>query len=309
MTLALGFVCRDGVVLAADSELSNSFARSDGDKIWYLRFPLGAGNPTLKVGVAGAGHVAFLTYAKDLIQARLLPTMGLDQAQAAIGEVLKELYREHIYSYGQPNERDHLNVYFLVGIAAHDGRRLLATELTAVNRVTRYQAIGGGTDLADFVVKRSSVAQPSVSDAVVLASQVLRYADDHVLGVGGPTRIIVLYDTAHDAGFVGQDDIAKHEAFVAKFDEAIRPVLLGGSDPTVNDDVFLARLDRFRQQMLELKGARANLGPVTLVATGTLGVRGHQPTVQITGPSLPLAVSSPSPSPSPAPDDDETTDG
>lgn len=216
MTLALAFACEDGLVVSADSEVTTDVERLDGDKVWYLRFPRDAEEPTLKVGIAGAGDLGFIKFAKDQIAAELQPDMDLDDTQAIIQGVINDLHHQHIYPYGQPHEREHLSVWLLIGILAKDGRRLLSTQLTSVTEVDRCHVIGTGIDLANFIVKRSGPERLTVADAVFLSSQVLTYARVHVRDVGGDSKIIVMQDVGVRAGFVSSMDIAKHEEFVQK---------------------------------------------------------------------------------------------
>ncbi len=185
MTVAVGFACSDGLVLAADSQMSTDADKYDDEKAWYLRFPAKSEHPTLKVGIVGSGCTAYLRYAKELIEHDLRPDMGLEQVQGTIQGALNVIHNKHIYRFGQPHEREHLNIELVIGILAKDGRRLLSTQLAAVTEVTTHHSTGAGRMLANFLVRRSGFRRFDLNSAIVLAVQILVYAERHVYGVGG----------------------------------------------------------------------------------------------------------------------------
>jgi 20S proteasome alpha/beta subunit len=259
MSLALGFFCSDGIVLAADSEMTTDAERFEDDKAWYLRFPADAKEPTLKIGIVGAGNLQNLRSVTDYIRRSLTPDMTLDVAEHAVTSVLHEFYRDHVYPFGQAHEREHLNVWLLVGIVATDGRKLLSTELTTVAPVDRYKAIGIGTELANFLVKRSGIETAGIQDATFLSSQILQHAKRHVRDVNGPTRIIVLNPMMVPSGFVRQDTIRGHEQFADALDTAIRPVMFGATARNLSDLEFTNQLEQLKGSLMEARNIKRNI--------------------------------------------------
>jgi hypothetical protein len=259
MTVAVGFACHDGLVLSADSEMSTDSDKFNDDKAWYLRFPANATQPNLKVGIVGSGNTDFLRYTKELIERDLRPDMDLVAAQGVIQGVLNKVHNKHIYPYGQPHERAVLDVEFVIGILARDGRRLLSTLLTTVTEVKTHHSTGAGRLLTNFLVKRSGFQQFDVNSAIALSVQILVYGERHVFGVGGPKRILVMRSLSQDAGWLREESIKKHEAFIEKFDAAIQPIMFGGPDKTVSDKDFAARLDKLRRDLLEVRSIKQNI--------------------------------------------------
>jgi hypothetical protein len=260
MTVAVGFTCSDGLVIAADSEMSTDSDKFDDDKSWYLRFPADAEKPTLKVGIVGSGHSKFLLYAKQLIERGLRPEMGLDAAEGVVRGVLNTIHHKHIFPFGQPHERALLDIELVVGILAKDGRRLLSSELTALTEVKAHHSTGAGRMLANFLVKRSGFQRFDINAAIILSVQILVYAERHVYGVGGPKKILVMRDLASDAGWLREENVAAHETFINKFDTAIQPVMFGGPDTTVTSDQdFYVRLDRLRRDLLEIRNIKQDI--------------------------------------------------
>ena len=98
MTVAVGFHCTDGVVLAADSEISNAYMKYQGDKAWVYKYPRDASAYWLQLGIVGAGDAAFIQYASGRIDAAMhdlfdhcdKPTM--DDGNSVVQGVLNDIH-------------------------------------------------------------------------------------------------------------------------------------------------------------------------------------------------------------------------
>lgn len=75
-------------------------------------------------------------------------------------------------------------------------------------------------------------------------------------------------ELASDAGWLREESIKKHEAFIARFDTAIQPVMFGGPDKTISDESFRARLDKLQSDLLEIRNIKQNI--TIPVGTGSL---------------------------------------
>jgi len=260
MTVAVGFQCKDGIVLAADREISTPSVKVDGPKAWYHRFPADATHPVLRVGIVGAGDYAFIRYASELIDRSLrlmVDTNGaptVDDAASVIQDVINHVHHDHLYPVGQALERPTIDL--LVGISVAAGVRPCRTSLTAMTKVSDYEAVGIGSDLANFLVKRTKGGRVSTANAVFWASEVLMHAKHYVPGCGGGSDVIILY-TGGGGGLVKEARIREHEDFVIAFEEAIQPVFFGGTDPSVTDDEFHGRVDQLSASLKSLRRVEA----------------------------------------------------
>ena len=268
MTIALGFSCDDGLVLAADAELSTDVDRTAGQKAWFLRFPKKSTSPTLKVGIAGAGSIDFLRYTKDLIEHSLRPEMDLNAAHGVIQGVINKVHQKHIYKYGQPHERQHLDINMVIGIVAKDGRKLFSTALTTISQVDSYHAVGVGRTLSNFLVNRLGRDRYTGSEAVSLAAQVLLYTSRYVKDVGGPRNILLMHDLGVDSGFLPPDFIKRRENFIDRFDAAIQPVMFGGSEESVSPQEYRNRVNNL---VVELEALRSIASDPRFSVRGTMG--------------------------------------
>ena len=257
MTVAVGFMCTDGIVLAADREVSTASLKIDGPKVWYFRYPPNATHPVLRVGVAGAGDYAFIKYASELIDRQLRDWVEqhgqatMDEVNAIVQGVINDIHHNHLYPIGQPHERP--NIDLLIGISISDGRiRLARSSLTSITNVCDYEAVGIGSDLANFIVKRSYKSRVTVTNAVFWAAQVLMHAKHYVPGCGGSSDVVVLFK-GFGAGLVKQNTISNHERFLNDFESVIQPVLFGGANPTVDDQAFAAMVDDLAVRLKALR--------------------------------------------------------
>lgn len=207
MTLALGFTCDDGLVIAADTEYSTDTAKRRGPKVWVHRFPHDALAPDLTVIVSGAGDVGWLHAASEHIRnavedyRRQGRRCGPDEVQGAVIGAATHV-RDN-------DAQASLNLL----VAVQDDRphrRLIKTIGVAPSKVWDYQTEGSGSDLANYLLGQAYRKRLSVRAAVFLAAHVLRVAKQHVVGVGGPSDIAVIYNDGR-AGFVDRGAIKSCE--------------------------------------------------------------------------------------------------
>jgi len=271
MTVAVGFRCTDGIVLAADSELTFGSAKLSGPKAWsYSYSPARA---DFRVGIVGAGDHGYIQFAADQIDQRLRAlTQQLDQAdvaptvddlQSVVQVVVNEIHHDHLYPYSQSHPYDPLTVELLVGMRLEpNALRLVRTSLTSVTKVWNFAAIGIGSHLANFLATNSNTASEDptkgrvpMAHGVFWATQILMHVKKHVTGCGGQSDVIAMFERGV-AGLIKQQTIHDHEEFLAEFEGAIRPVLFGGSDPTLADEGFEKLVDVLAIKLKEVRKAK-----------------------------------------------------
>ena len=251
MTVAVGFTCDDGLVLAVDSEISDGVARFDGDKAWFWSLPDEAENPLLKIAVVGSGDLAFIRYAAERIRFGLRVEMNRDDVQSVIQGVVSDIHINHLYPY--PEAADRPVIDLLIAIRAPDGRRLLSTSLTTVSKVWNYNVVGTGSTLANFLIKRFLGGRFTVGEAAFLSAHVLFHVKRNILRCGGRTRIFVMYNDSHVAGFLRDDAVQEYEQYAERFEALIRPVLLNGSSDHLNAVEFANQVDSLAEQLKRLR--------------------------------------------------------
>lgn len=281
MTIAVGFCCVDGLVLGVDSELTvadeSKYAVRKG---WYLRFP-NAKVPAIRIGVVGSGDIELVNKFVELLKARIKPTMTLEAVEETIEQLLLEI--EQKYQSPLPTD-DRPSFNALLAVRVGPDAVLLRTDGLMATPVEDFEAIGMGTAVADFVVRHEKPGPLTVAAGVLFACRVLLRAKKHVVGCGGPSRLIVVYNN-RDSGDVKTEHVEACERFIEKMDDAIRPVLLAGMDFAVNSETFKQRLAEFaanveQGRVAELQDLRMRLNrPVSepelatpdLLPVGSLG--------------------------------------
>lgn len=258
MTVAVGFMCTDGIVLAADREISTPTVKLDDQKAWLYSYPKQTDDtaPLLRVGIAGAGDYSFIKFAAERIDAQLDAWIAqhgaveIDDVNDAIQTVLTDVHHEHLYPYGQPHERPTIDL--LIGIWLRSGRmRLARSSLTAVTKVWNYEAVGIGSDLANFLVRRFYSQRIPLSSAMFWASYALMHAKKYVPGVGGGSDIIALFKSG-TAGHLKAEHIAKYEKYAIEFEKAIHPVFLAGAEEKGGHAAFNQAVDQLAIQLKKL---------------------------------------------------------
>lgn len=240
MTIAAGFVCNDGLVLCADTEVSLSSFKISGVKAYI------APDGPVKAGIVGAGWTDGITWFRDRLADSIDHVSNIPQAQALIEDLLAEIYRKHIY----PDPHGHRNDFeMLIGLWTDGHTRLLKTAKTAVIQVSYFEALGTGWELASYFLDRMYSPTQSTWTGIALATHMLMHVKKHVQGCGGESHIIHLKNNGH-CDFVTTPQIEDTERFLVAFDKAIRPVLFAGPDLNVDQEAF-GRLIADAAQRLE----------------------------------------------------------
>jgi hypothetical protein len=257
MTIALGFMCTDGIVLAADRELSTPTVKIDGPKAWIFAYPREAEDPQLRVCLVGAGDYAFIKFAAEQLDDLLMKWVAqhgaptIDDVKDVIQTVIMDVHHEHLYPIGQPHERPAIDL--LIGLWLKSGRmRLARTSLTAVTKVWNYEAVGIGSDLANFLVRRFYADRIPISSAMFWASYVLMHAKKYVPGCGGPSDVIAMFKSG-TTGALKKGTIATYEQFATEFEAAIHPAFMGGADESVKQDLFMQCVDELAVKLKVLR--------------------------------------------------------
>lgn len=187
MTIALGILCADGIVLCADSQETLTFSKVNRPKVFELK----TSHEGVKVVLAGAGDGVFLDALKDKIESALaLAEPEIESVRLEVESTVAG-YCEKIWSiYG--HARDKPDAQMLVGIRAPDGLMLLHCDGPKVRRVPDYESIGFGGDFSTYHLKNLITPGMPMAEACPVAVHVLELVKDNVDYCGGPSRVYVL---------------------------------------------------------------------------------------------------------------------
>jgi len=217
MTIAVGFKCVDGVVLAADSLYTEGTAKLYGQKI----FPIDS-NGHYALTIAGAGGVPSMKGIVREIKKRLdrigPKPADVSRIQSVIESALCAYYPKHIDSAPTDTQGD-LGVQLLVGIwTSGDGARLFETCRTSAFEIDDHRCIGLGSHLAQYLndVFFPPGSPPSVRLAESLAAYIVKQSKRYMQYCGGRTFVRALLDDGTDER-VRSEEIRDSEEYFEDF--------------------------------------------------------------------------------------------
>ena len=195
MTIAIGFACSDGIVLATDTQYTTQYVglgiKREGPKLFVA-----AERSDLTVIIAAAGSVPFMKMAvgklKDAFDLLISPSER--EVQQTVEDVLLLFFKAHIYPV--PNNRPQFSLLIGARIGTNT-YRLWETESTSVVPVASYACIGAGETISQYALKLVHGGS-EVADTMFTAAFAVKAAKDHVNGCGGPTKLWTLTQVGID---------------------------------------------------------------------------------------------------------------
>lgn len=187
MTIAMGFHCRDGIVLCSDSLESNGTTKRIVPKIWSYEVGEDWG---IAIASAGDGDLA------DSFNEKLYETLGnsdfdevrlLAKLRTSISQVRDDYPFE---DFGM-----------LIGIyhtQPHPESKLYRVYGRHLGPVKTYQSIGTGSAVADLICSQIYTSLFTVEEAQRLGILAIARVKENVEGCDGPTRVISYTRGAQD---------------------------------------------------------------------------------------------------------------
>ncbi len=249
MTIAAGFICRDGIIVCADTEITYGDAlKSTGSKIEML-----LADETI-VTMTGAGHRSYIRMAWDKFVRRFETYKKKTLAWADFIEIVEstigEIYKKHVPLY-PADQKPWFSLIFAV--KTRDGHlHLLISDETAVFESHTFEIAGVGATFGRFLADllHWSPVDVSLRDGSIWAAYILWIAKKYTPGCGGDSSIFTI--TASGNGFyLGQ--VAALEERFAKWDSLVRPLFASAVDTRLSKDDFGARLQVFSEQIQQLR--------------------------------------------------------
>jgi 20S proteasome alpha/beta subunit len=185
MTIAVGLLCSDGVVIAADREEGDGYFKHDVGKI---RATFRGRSPVGQIAIAGAGSGPYIDEVSKLL------TDEFCEEQSGRAELLKK-HREYYKGVVRPmavygtNAPDYGLIVGTTG--GNTGTNIYSTSGLAFNEIQDYEAIGVGAMVANSWFSRLFDRVP-VKWGVILAAYVVFQVKQSVPGCGHGTDILIL---------------------------------------------------------------------------------------------------------------------
>lgn len=212
MTIALGLLASDGVVLAADTQMGiTDYLKSEQGKIAYGGRQLADGTNVTAIAIAGAGNVAYIEHVqRDFVSDYLntTPAVTVHEVEERYQGKLKQFFRDHIepFSLYPSNERPDLGLILAVKSGAI--YRLWATEKNLMTEHHTCTAVGIGAMYAKILLNQYFGTMTSLG-AMLLASYIVFRVKDIIDGCGKRTDVVALH--RRGIGILTDDKIRRLE--------------------------------------------------------------------------------------------------
>lgn len=188
MTIALGILASDGIVLAADTEMTwGDYIKTEGAKISVFR--------DSGLAIAGAGDGDYLeAVAYDLERAyRSLNSNDFARIERTLQATLATFHRQHVTPLKDPN----LDVWLLIGLQRRE-KRVLWTTRKSTMRPCVYSAIGIGAADAHSLFTQffegERYPDVTVKMAQIIAVYLVYMVKERVRGCGKNTDMVLIHD-------------------------------------------------------------------------------------------------------------------
>jgi hypothetical protein len=239
MTIAVGFICSNGIVLGADSQESFEGSALKRSVTKLVAFP----PLESEYGKAPDRRAVFTGSGDSQLIDKLIEEMSIEVASAgpSIDEIatgiekrIKQIYREYrnYYHAGYMPQAEMIyglwcggktGLFFAqgpivtrIGTQLHPRGKPLPTPL-----VIGYKGSGLGTEITDYINARIGLLTLNVSDGIVLATYMLEQAVSHATGCGGDIRIIWMAEDGTAANVTVDPDTF---AFLKNLDRSLNNI-------------------------------------------------------------------------------------
>ncbi len=191
MTIALGILAVDGIVLAADSEIS-----TDGDLKTVDTKLVGAAQQQYgnAVSVAGSGSVGYFQSLRVKVALVALQNMCREpfcdsNVEQGIQEFMLDFHAKHVVPYAGKKNAPGVDV--LVAALMPGKEMLFASEKAAVRQSVHFDAIGAGGPYAISILANCYCAM-SIESATLMACYVMQRVKMTIMGCGHDTQLMIL---------------------------------------------------------------------------------------------------------------------
>lgn len=188
MTLVVGMIAKDGIILASDSRMTSSITSNDRvKKIFSL-------NGTNALGVAGDGTLGI--HFLEVISGKLKYGHGIVSLVEQLRDLGKKKFEEY-FSHLAPKDRPSLT--FMIGGYTEKNEPRLYELNSTDNFVPRPSSTGfnciGVPYFADYLLNRFYQSEISMKQAQILAAFCIKETESQSHGVGGDIKIASISNT------------------------------------------------------------------------------------------------------------------
>jgi hypothetical protein len=193
MTIALGILATDGVVVAADTQETYPGAIKLGQTKIMGATLSASGGAFIATGAGTAGHLDSLNQGLCETFSRT-PPPNLSVWNETIKTTVRDFHLQHIAPYGAWPEFERPGCSLVLAADLGKGRRALWTSEKSAVGICAHCAVGIGAAHANMMLGRLWRRGQDVQLTTLLAAYVVFHVKQYVEGCGKDTQIVVLRD-------------------------------------------------------------------------------------------------------------------
>jgi hypothetical protein len=216
VTIAIGLVASDGIVLASDSQEGSGYAGSVKNFASKITFSTWGGDPQGSTAIAGAGGSgyadAFMQTFNSTISPRDSDPGNRNDLQHDIEALLLGFYGKHVIPFSGYPDHDRPDVCFVIGHQCGASTGIWTTDKTTLTRHYEFGAIGAGAPYAKAMF-HSLYHVSGVNVIAALAVYVVLQVRETIEGCGKETQVVVLSGGQAIDPFRGQGVDALEDLF------------------------------------------------------------------------------------------------
>ncbi|MGA2186500.1 MAG: hypothetical protein ABSH47_26080 [Bryobacteraceae bacterium] len=253
MTIAAGFLCRDGVLLCSDSQYTG-WDKSQKDKVFCRLFGSGT------IGFAFAGNE---TYCRNGIEDVMAAVMSLSlpkQTLLSVRDAIHKATAKVINDYASKKYLDQSQrPEFLIGIGTREDSHLYVARDTALAPVDHFESCGTGGYLAAHFIKAAVrfTRTLSVEDVFPVAFRALSAAKQHDAFCGGGSQFLVVRGGPYAGSKIGFScrgyNSDESDVIVGRFEQHVANLFSSFCNIHINPEVFSQSMDLFEQEVSRLR--------------------------------------------------------
>lgn len=208
MTICIGMVARDGIVIAADAEENDSYIKRSQQKImtWNTASSGGTHTPAGCV-MTGAGDAGFIdAFIYDLTKS-VGQVKNIPEFEAHLKERLEAFYSKHVLPFSTINSDYDFQI--IAGVYFGYSTSLFVTYKSTARQGLPYTAIGVGGSFA-LSMMDNLVDFTSVSRSELLAASIIANTKGSVSGCGKYTDVVTIHNAVVVEGENGGPSRLEH---------------------------------------------------------------------------------------------------
>jgi hypothetical protein len=246
MTIALGFICQDGIVLAADTQLT----ASGSHKGYACKLFRHTNFNTLSAAVTYAGYPSFV----DSFNNRFRDEMhGAERQWPVTGSLVRDLVSAILHTFP---DADCDKTELLCGVSfPNNEQKLYKTNGKLVSEVEEYAYIGIGDSSAVRhifpLITKDGIR--STQQAALVGTYLIRVAKMYIDGCGGDSDLWILRPSGALEYCSNQvPSVEQHQAMTEHFFSAVVSGLMLGMNEVEFEDRIARMCQRLRDEKTEL---------------------------------------------------------